>query len=249
MLLDSIDVGFDFTSDTPHYWDNFWDNNGLGTGGADPDIASDMLRTYHRLLWSKQLPNGEHMSLQAGTRSDYLFWKNFRFGSDSITASFRYKNYKSMLCQVAASIPDYRAFMENYIHRTYTIGGAIIFPKHKYSINQARGCTRQIRDRWDLTLECIRRYYLGQPSPLYDVLLQDQAFFDLFVDFRGYVDFFFLQDCVTADYASVHFLIGDGSFPNPPLPRSVGEYLSWIDAELDFVSARNSRIQEFIRKN
>ena len=35
-----IDVGFDFTSDSPGYWDKFWENNdGLGGGGSDPDVA------------------------------------------------------------------------------------------------------------------------------------------------------------------------------------------------------------------
>ena len=37
----SIDVGFDFTSDSPGYWDRFWENNdGLGGGGSDPDSAN-----------------------------------------------------------------------------------------------------------------------------------------------------------------------------------------------------------------
>ena len=39
-----IDVGFDFTSDSPGYWDKFWENNdGLGGGGSDPDSASAVL--------------------------------------------------------------------------------------------------------------------------------------------------------------------------------------------------------------
>lgn len=30
-----IDVKFDFTSDSPGYWDRFWENNdGLGGGGV-----------------------------------------------------------------------------------------------------------------------------------------------------------------------------------------------------------------------
>lgn len=52
-----------------------------------------------------------------------------------------------------------------------------------------------ISDRWDLTLECIRRYYNGEDSPLYNVFLNDKAFFDLFVDFKGYVDFFPASGC------------------------------------------------------
>lgn len=42
--LQEIDVHFDFTSDTPRFWDGFWDRNGgLGAGGADPDARSLML--------------------------------------------------------------------------------------------------------------------------------------------------------------------------------------------------------------
>ena len=31
----------------------------------------------------------------------------------------------------------------------------------------------------------------------------DRGFFELFADFRGYVDFFLLQDCVSKDYEEV----------------------------------------------
>ena len=53
-----IDVTFDFTTDSPGYWYDFWNRNGgMGAGGSDPDNSSPMLREYHRLLWSKELPN------------------------------------------------------------------------------------------------------------------------------------------------------------------------------------------------
>ena len=59
-----IDVTFDFTTDSKGYWDGFWTrNDGLGGGGSDPDKASPTLKEYHRLLWSKLLPNGEVMNL------------------------------------------------------------------------------------------------------------------------------------------------------------------------------------------
>ena len=42
----------------------------------------------------------------------------------------------------------------------YAIGGMMVFPCYrvdrKMTINQARGCHGWIRDRFDLTLECIR---------------------------------------------------------------------------------------------
>ena len=36
-----LDISFDFTTDSPHYWDHFWETDGgLGVGGRDPDSAS-----------------------------------------------------------------------------------------------------------------------------------------------------------------------------------------------------------------
>ena len=238
-----IDTSFDFTSDCPHYWDGFWENNGgLGAGKSDPDSSSKTLQEYHRALWSKELPCGERMELVCGTGPQYLTWKNFRFGSDSIIVSFRYDDYRDILAKIEKTMPDYKAFVEDYIHKSYTMGGMIIFPKRNGSINQRKGCSRLIRDRWDLTLECIRRYYQGEDSPLYKTLLRDKDFFDLFVDFKGYVDFFFLQDFVSEDYSKVNIWLGNGKFEEDPLPKTVGDYQLWMDRQMDFLQKRNARI-------
>ena len=170
------------------------------------------------------------MNLVSGKGSNYLTWKNFRFGSDSILASLRYVRYREMLEEVSKTIPKYKEFIESFIHKTYTIGGSIIFPKEN-SINRARGVNPFIKDRWDLTLECIRKYYKNEDSPLYETLVMNKEFFDLFVDFKGYVDFFFLQDCVSEDYKTVIFWIGDGDLSKNPMPKSVDEYLLWIDKQ------------------
>ena len=70
-----IDINFDFTTDSPGYWEGFWDrNDGLGYGGSDPDNASLTLQRYHKLLWSKALPNGEIMDLEMGSGPYYLTW-------------------------------------------------------------------------------------------------------------------------------------------------------------------------------
>lgn len=239
-----FDVRFDFTTDTPRYWDNYWDKDPiLGTFNNDPDSASQTLKHYHKLIWSKQLPNGEFLNLKKGSGAKYLTWKNMRFGSDSIIASFRYKNNRKFMELVANTVPNYISYMENYIHKSYTIGGTIIFPKRSGGINQSRGCNHLICDRWDLTLECIRKYYQNENSPLYSTLKIDKNFFDLFIDFRGYVDFFYLQDCVTKDYKSTIFWLGDGDYNKNPLPTTVEEYLHWIECELDFVEKRNIRIE------
>lgn len=243
-MMITIDVNFDFTTDTSGYWNDYWTKDSLlGCVNRDPDSTSKTMQLYHKLLYSKALPNGEYMDLKIGSGAKYLTWNDFRFGSDSIIVSFRYQRYRKMIEQVAASIPDYHSYMENYVHRSYTLGGEIIFPKKSGGINQSRGCNMFIKDRWDLTLECIHRFYNGEESPLYNVLQQNKDFFDLFVDFKGYVDFFYLQDCVTEDYKQVKFWLGNGEFEYFPLPKTVDEYFSWIEQELDFVAKRNARIE------
>lgn len=151
-----------------------------------------------------------------------------------------------MIDDVKNSVSDYKAFVENYIHKSCTIGGMMIFPKHSGSINQVRGTNRKLCDRWDLALECIRRYYRREDSPLYSTIVKDEQFFNLFVDFKGFVDYFFLQDCVSDDYDTVKILIGDGNFCEDPLPKTVNQYLNWIDIQLSFVEARNRRIAEYL---
>ena len=151
-----------------------------------------------------------------------------------------------MIYEVMGIVSNYKEFIENYLNTAYTIGGFIIFPKRKGGINQARGCNYQIRDRFDLTLECIRRYYIGEKSPLSTVLEQDKDFFNLFLDFKGYVEFFFLQDLVSDDFGKVNFWLGDGDMNQSPFPKTVNEYLNFIEKELEFVQKRNNRIKRSI---
>ena len=245
-----IDITFDFTTDSYEYWKDFWEsNNGLGVGYSDPDSSSLTLQEYHKQLWSKELPNGQQMILEKGSGSNYLTWNDFRFGSDSIIVSFRYKRYQHIINQVKDKVGDYKVYYEDLIRKSYTIGGMIIFPKHHDSINQNRGTNKLVSDRWDLTMECIRKYYLGEENPLMPILRSDKAFFDLFVDFKGYVNFFFLQDCVNADYSKVNIWDGKGDFSEDGLPKTLDDYLSFIDKEVEFLNKRNKRIDEYCKKH
>lgn len=223
MNLADVDIHFDFQSDS---------------GGKDPDCASKTLRAYHQLLWSKALPNGQVMQLI--NEGSCLKWNNMCFGSDSITASFMHGRYP-LKEYVETNIPNYSDFRKDYLHKTYTIGGSIIFPKIQGSMNQARGCSIKICDRWDLTLECIRRFYLGESSPLDQALAKNAAFFELFINFKGYVDFFLLQDCVDDNY-NVKLWLDTPLFVNKPMPMNLDQYYHWIDSQLDFVSKRGQRI-------
>ena len=139
---------------------------------------------------------------------------------------------------------------ENETFRTigYTIGGMMVFPGNKVdgkqTINGARGFNRKIADRFDLTLECIRRHYLGEDSPLAETLARYGEFFQLFQHFKGYVDFFILQDLVTEDCAAVKFFMPFDDFATRSVPQNGGSYVEYRHRSTAFVQARNRRIDE-----
>ena len=229
MELRDIDIHFDVRTDS---------------NGKDPDSASATLKTYHQLLWSKPLPNGQKMCLTQG-KGYYLKWNDMYFGSDSLIVSFWHARYKHRDL-IVNSIPNIKDYREDYLKKASTIAGYVIFPQIRWSMNQARGCSRKISDRWDLTLECIRRYYSGEPSPLDTAIHKSKAFFDLFTDFKGYVDFFLFQDCVDENY-NVKFWLDTPLFVSDPMPESVESYKAWIQAELDFVAKRGHRIENYAK--
>ncbi len=106
----------------------------------------------------------------------------------------------------------------------------------------ARGVHPAIRDRFDLTLECIRRFYRGEDSPLGDVLTRCRDFFDLSADFNGYVEFFLLQDLTLDDGAAVRFHLPFVDFGDDPWPRTIEEYASYRVASMEFIRPRGERI-------
>ena len=222
-----IDTSFDVRSDA---------------SGKDPDSHSTTLRNYHRYLWSKRLPNGNDLVLdeQLNNTSDAC---NILFSSDSISNSLcGQRDYRYMIAEIDKNI------VEDFVSVGSTIGGYIIFPKNringKMSINQERGINSRISDRFDLTLECIRLYYLKKDSPLYECFKRYHEFFDLFVDFKGYVDFFLLQDLVNEDY-NVKFFLPFNGFVYKPRPNNIDEYIVYKNNTVAFVNDRNSRISKW----
>jgi len=223
-----IDITFDFRRDTPD--------------GKDPDTHSTTLRRYHKLLWSKRLPSGEFFDLDDTTPGSYLHHRSgvgeFFLSSDAVIPTFKW------VARIKELIPE--GELQAFNAAGYTIGGMMVFPANridgKWTINQARGCTRQIRDRFDLTLECIRRHYENGESPLTGVLLRYARFFDLFRDFRGYVEFFSLQDLVLTDFSAVKISKPFDDFAGSPIPEGVDEYNAYRDSSIAFIGARNRRI-------
>ena len=231
----SIDTTFNFYSDS---------------GGKDPDSHSPTLKKYHKLLWSKALPNGEIFKLSDTDSNSYLTYKFGReeiaLSSDSISNSYRDKKSLSNI------LKDLTSEVEKFRNIGSTIGGYILFPAKKIdgkmTINGARGFNQKISDRFDLTLECIRLHYLGKPNPLQEVLDQNSSFFKLFESFAGYVDFFLLQDLVNSNYESINFFTPVNQlFESSPLPATQEEYLQYMKGSTSFTTKRNERIKKWIR--
>lgn len=231
-MINLVDITFNVYSDTPI--------------GKDPDSYSPTLRSYHKFLWSKPLPNGVHFHL-ADSIPKVLYHKSnsgeFFLSSDSI--GHTYRNVKSMSHIISQIQP---AEIQSFFSLCSTIAGYVIFPAkridNKMTINGARGINHNIKDRFDLTLECIRMYYQKEMNPLTDTLERYSSFFDLFKSFKGYVDFFLLQDLVEGDYSSIQFFLPFVRFNNQPLPNSVDEYQLYKKNMTNFLIARNQRILE-----
>ena len=225
-----IDITFDMFSDTPE--------------GKDPDTWSPTLRKYHQILWNKRLPNGTIFSLDLETRQ-LLHHRSqlgeFYLSSDSI--GHTYSKIKSMT-HIVELIPIEE--INSFFSLCSTIGGYIVYPSkridNKMTFNGARGTNRKIKDRFDLTLECIRLFYQDEKNPLSETMERYESYFKIFDNFQGYIDFFLLQDLVSSDYSSIKYLIPFKDFDSPPLPCSVEEYVTYKDNMIKFITKRNNRI-------
>ncbi len=163
--------------------------------------------------------------------------------SDAITHSYKnHKRKKWLTEQIETDVNE-------IFNAGSTIGGYTVFPGNridrKHTINQARGVHSLIDDRFDITLECIRLYYLGMDSPLYDTLLRYKSFFSLFEDFKGYVQFFLLDDLVD-DNHYVRFYLPFDDFNSRPIFSTVNDYLTYKTGVINFIKARNSRIKNYV---
>lgn len=229
IYMNNIDINFDFRQDSKC---------------NDPDIDSEKLYESHKILWSKTLPNGKILDLNIVIDSyGRILLKNniySNFSSDRMCPHYvgKYNNkFKDWLSE---------SENEELQYKVRTIGGHIIYPAHKkngFTINQARGVNRMICDRFDLTLECIRRYYIQMQSPLYNTLVRYSDFFDLFMDFDGYIDFFMLQDFIT-EKKQIDFSLPFDNFNRSPLPLTIEEYKQYKNHTINLIDKRNYRISK-----
>jgi hypothetical protein len=230
-----VDIEYDFRTDS---------------NGGDVDKYSATLRKYHKILWSKHLPNGNILSLDDSRDDVYLYYKTeskeYFLSSDSIVHTYHYwKRTEHIIKQIPKNE------INDFLNIAYTIGGYIIFPSNKVNnlptINMERGTNQKIDDRFDLTLECIRRYYNGEKSPLAETFARYDNFFKLFVDFKHYCDFFLLQDLVLCDYKEIKYFLPFNDFEIGQYPKNIEEYYEYKNNSIEFNKNRNKRIENYIK--
>ena len=175
----------------------------------DPDSQSIIQKQWHIELWNRNFCGKHLFQLKESELKDdnpkEVFMDDLdskkRYSSDWMNSCYtHYKEYQGKVNHEKFTEPDNIREFETLTH---TMGNYIIFPRHVNSINTERGrYNGRIKDRFDLTLECIRRFYKKEYSPLFDTLKKDSEFFEKFKDsngkmnFKKYVDFFFLQDLI-----------------------------------------------------
>jgi hypothetical protein len=117
----------------------------------------------------------------------------------------------------------------------------------KNSFNQDRGKNPKIHDRFDLSLECIKRFYNDEDSPLRETIQRYNQFFQLFKDFKGYCEFYLLQDLIkNDDYKEINHFLPFNNFEENPIPKNVDEYKLYMNKATEFINNRNKRIQNYI---
>lgn len=160
----------------------------------------------------------------------------------------------------------YKKFIWYYLQYANTIGGFIVFPQIGNSIN-VRRVRSPICDRFDLTLECIRKAYCNQDfekdecNPLFGLSKEDKAFFSMFGSFKNYVDFFCLNSWVTKDYSAVYDLMsksGNGiikEWTEEILPcdfkeekQQVAQWWTFYNNIMSRLEARNEQIRQLLTK-
>ena len=251
-----------YADDVKDYWNTF--DKRVDLTDYDPDTKS--LKLMHHLyeLYKEDKGNGCFLQglIESNENDLYIETVDIHLGCDSI----------ANLLNIDALLID------NNSRRTYctlanTLGAKIIFPKNGkgcFSINNARNC--KVVDRFDYTLECIRRYYNGEESRLNDVFLleKNKKFFNLFRNkdndsgkdaFKNYVNFFFLNDLVSDDFEKVKFFINTDedtenrqkliNFENSisKYPYKIEDWRELYKETMLFVIKRNLRIYNCINKS
>lgn len=221
---------------------------------ADPDAVCEELREMHYRLYNRYdshivrpfsfekkypllSPNGQYFYL-------YEANGNNRFGSDTMNSLYLYyEALQNIRYEMIKCGRNPESEMENSRRNIiYRPGNFIIFPKKdkKVSINVARGNYRgKIKDRFDLTLDCIKKQYESRDNSLSWILQEYwDEFFGRFYDFNEYVHFFMLEDYLDEKNEVIRLIDNEEHI----LPKTLEEYDEYIKRISSIIDKRTQKI-------
>ena len=211
---------------------NYW--TGEYTGN-DADYDNPYLKTAMRELYGRK-------GFDFGKNRDNFFGndKKNQYRPDG------YSSYTSLTTNYVTSMPFRQKAVKNnreLAERCYflagTIAGELFFPARKLgcnTVNQARGCHREINDMVHQTLESIKKYYEKERGdyPIKREIETYGYFFDSFDSFDEYIEYNFLQD---------HELLPKR------FPTNEEELVEFWKRSIEFMEARARRIEEYAKRN
>ena len=258
----------------------------------DPDAYSEKLYKFHKFLWNKREQRSVEVKWKNYIPAYELNDETFRLGSDSIINIYWHrtsvdmpdKNIKNNRSALEGKIGElenskddrenkrfysehyslYKEFIWHYLQYANTIGGFVVFPRHENpTINTKRGFGK-IGDRFDLTLECIKRYYKDKErsktnyNPVFSTLNnehieEDKYFFGMFKTFENYAKFFCLsgeRNWVNENGQVLNLFdntsLDNYDFSQEPLPTKADQWWTFYDNIMKRLDARNKQIEKLL---
>ena len=201
---------------------DYLDDNFKLESRIDPDSKCYELYTdLKKELFCKNFPNGdlirELKEKERTGKNGSKYWelvikiesgngekKYFGLGTDYIGASVNW----ALKCNVSQKV------IKEYLKVSRTLGGHIFFPRWQISNNKERIKSLNIArggefisnkrpgfyDRFDIFLYDLKNWYDDVPSQLKKEFDSNKKWLELFVDFKGFINYFSLNNFLNSEY-------------------------------------------------
>lgn len=225
-----------------NYWEGCHEKYHGDADCHNPDLRVAMNQLYGTINGEKVFDFG--VIEKDGGDAEYADEKSIQCSPDgysTYTIAGKYKTSMPFKEETVAKNPE----LVNKIQALAgTIAGEFFFPCRQVdgnTINQDRGTSKEIRDRIDLTLRDIKKYYDKEQGdyPLKETLKRYSEFFDKFGSFDKYVDHCLLGGFCDENYDVILWKDKDG------LPTDSDELVSFWEWSVDKLERRLAKIEKF----
>lgn len=214
----------------------------------DPADFSAKLAQYQILLYTKPLPSGGFLKLRANkfnqVEAELPSGESILLTSMPLIhqACFEADNH-----ELLSKLPQSQ--VDIMLRTLVTSGNYMLIPAQPlngYRLDDFRKNPR-IGNRIDLYLECVRRQYAGEPSPLDDILNPFKPWFELFLSFKQFVEFFYLGNLYDPKLKKIHFFkTFDPDFPINLDPETGSSSMLVLSHSVIFAGSRGQAQEKWL---